>query len=77
MIFEVVGEIDQVETIAINFSIRERAGLKAKYGGKRWRKRKGVAYVQLIDGRVRFAEIHWYESHGIGRRRMKIKRFLD
>jgi hypothetical protein len=26
---------------------------------------------------LRRAEIHWYEAHGIGRVRHKIKRFLD
>ena len=23
------------------------------------------------------AEVHWYEAHAIGRKKMKIKRFLD
>ncbi len=40
-------------------------------------KRKGVAEVRLADGRVRLAEIHWYEASGIGRKEYKIKRFLD
>ncbi len=43
----------------------------------RWRKRKGVATVCLRSGRVRQAELHWYEAHGIGKRGLKIKRFLD
>ena len=43
----------------------------------RWRKRKGVATVRLRSGRVRRAELHWYEAHGIGKRGLKIKRFLD
>jgi hypothetical protein len=33
--------------------------------------------VSLSDGTIRFAEIHWYEAHGIGKVRMKIKRYLD
>ena len=42
-----------------------------------WRKLKGFATVRLSDGTVRPAEIHWYEASGIGRKRMKIKHFLD
>jgi len=30
-----------------------------------------------VDGAVFNAEIHWYEAHGIGRKELKIKRFLD
>jgi hypothetical protein len=77
MDFELVGELTNVETIAVNLSIRERESLKERYGGRRWRKLKGVALVRLISGRVRRAEVHWYEAHGIGRRKMKIKRLLD
>lgn len=77
MDFEVIGDISEIEIIAVNLSIRELASLKANYGGRRWRNLKGVALVQLINGNVREAELHWYESHGVGRRKMKIKRFLD
>jgi hypothetical protein len=38
---------------------------------------KGVAMVRLFSGRVRRAELHWYEAHGIGRRELKRKRYLD
>jgi hypothetical protein len=38
---------------------------------------KGTALVELRDGTTRRAEIHWYEAHGIERRKLKIKRFLD
>jgi hypothetical protein len=47
------------------------------YGKARWRKLKGIARVQLESGRIRLAEVHWYEAHGIGKRQMKIKRYLD
>jgi len=77
MDFEVVGDITKIETIAANLSIRELASLKEKYGGKRWRKLKGEALVRLPNDRIRSAELHWYEAHGIGKRKMKIKRFLD
>ena len=38
---------------------------------------KGIARVRLEDGKVRQAEVHWYEAHGIGRRDFKIKRYID
>jgi hypothetical protein len=43
--FEIIGEIEEIETIAIAGGIRDI--------------------------------LHWYEAHGIGRKKMKIKRFLD
>ncbi len=77
MDFEIVGEISDVETIAVNLSIRELGSLKAKYGGSRWRKKKGIARVRLNNENVRRAELHWYEAHGVGKKKMKIKCFLD
>jgi hypothetical protein len=77
MDFELIGELSDVETIAVNLSIREVADLKARYGGRRWRKLKGVGTVRLVSGNVRRAEIHWYEAHGVGKRKLKIKRLLD
>ena len=77
MDFELVSELTEIQTIAVNLSIRERESLKETYGGRRWRKLKGVALVRLIHGGVRKAELHWYEAHGIGRKEIKIKRFLD
>lgn len=77
MDFVVIGDITEVETIAVNLSIRELDRLQAKYGGRRWRKKKGIALVRLLNENVRKAEIHWYEAHGVGKRKMKIKRFLD
>jgi hypothetical protein len=38
-------------------------------------KLKGIARVEF-DGERRTAEVHWYESHRIGRVLMKVKRFL-
>ncbi|MBI4600710.1 MAG: hypothetical protein HY721_02005 [Planctomycetes bacterium] len=77
MYFELVSDLTDIEIIAVNLSIRQRGVLKARYGGGRWRKLKGVAFVRLASGRVRRAEVHWYEAHGVGRKRFKIKRFLD
>ena len=78
MDFELIGEITDVETIAVGAGIRDRARLRKQYGKGRWRKRKGVARVRLPDGRIRLAEIHWYEAHGIGKKEFKLKLpFLD
>ncbi len=75
--FEVIGEISQVETIALGMSVRDRFRLNRVYGRARWRKLKGVALVRLRSGRVRLAELHWYEAHGAGRFEIKRKRYLD
>jgi len=77
MWFRVVGPIRNVEAIAIGRSIRELRRLRKVYGGQRWRKLKGVANVELPDGNVVPAEVHWCEAHGVGRREMKIKRLLE
>ena len=77
MNFEIISEITDVETIAIGSSIHEVPQLQARFGRGRWRKKKGVAVVRLYNGMVRRAEVHWYEAHGIGTVRMKIKRFMD
>ncbi|MGH9945714.1 MAG: hypothetical protein ACRD6X_00765 [Pyrinomonadaceae bacterium] len=69
--------IENIVVIARRFSIRDLQRLRRDYGGKDWRKLKGVARVELFDGTVRNAEIHWYECHGIGKRELKIKRMLD
>ena len=39
-------------------------------------KLKGVSYVRFPNGKTHKAEIHWYEAHGVGRRKMKIKHIL-
>ena len=74
--FEVLDQITNVQTIAVGSSIRELPSLKARFGRGRWRKPKGVARISLSDGTIRLA-VHWYEAHGIGKVRMKIKRYLD
>lgn len=77
MHFEIVGKIQDVETIAVGGKIRDIMRLRRQYGHGRWRKLKGIADVRIADGSMRIAEVHWYEAHGIGRRKMKIKQFLD
>lgn len=78
MDFEFIGEITEVKTIATGTGVRDRARLRKWYGGAKWRKVKGVAQVRLPNGRIRMAEIHWYEAHGVGKREFKLKLpFLD
>jgi hypothetical protein len=78
MKFEIVSEITQIETIAVNRSIRVLPSLIKRYGRGRWRKKKGIATIKLKDGSFHLAEVHWYEAHGVGRRDFKIKfPFLD
>ncbi len=77
MYFDLIGEITHAETFATGSGIREIGRLRKLYGRGRWRKRKGISQVRLADGTVRSAEVHWYEATGIGRRELKIKRFLD
>ena len=73
---EVITEITDVETIAVGRSIREIDRLQRMYGSGRWRKKKGLATVRLPDDTTVFAEIHWYEAHGIGKKDFKVKRIL-
>jgi hypothetical protein len=75
--FEIISEIVGVEIIAVGGSIRDLPRLNKVHGEGRWRKLKGRASVRLPSGRVRLAELHWYEAHGIGKRDFKIKRYLD
>lgn len=75
--FEIIGQILRIETIASGHGIRDLAQLREHFGGGNWRKLKGFATVRLADGTIAEAEIHWYEAHGIGKRWMKIKRYLD
>ena len=76
MHFEIVGKIENVETIAAAGRIRDIMRLRRQFGPGRWRKLKGVARVRVAGRVTRKAEVHWYEAHGIGRKKMKIKRFL-
>ena len=77
MDFQILGDISDIETMARGRAIRELARLRRVYGQGNWRKRKGVARIRLARGHVRLAELHWYEAHGIGKREMKRKRYLD
>ena len=74
MYFEIIGEIEEIETIAVGGKIRDIMRLRKQYGIGRWRKLKGTAMVRLLNGKVHKAEVHWYEAQNIGRKKMKIKK---
>ena len=77
MIFDILGELTDVETFATGSGIREIVRLRRLYGRGRWRKREGIARVRLHDGSVHLAELHWYEATGIGRKEFKIKHLIE
>ena len=77
MTFDVIGRIERVETIAAGPSVKVLSLLRKTYGRGRWRKLKGVATVRLPNGNLRRVELHWYEAHGIGKRDLKIKKYID
>ncbi len=77
MKFELVGSITNPAVIAAGPGIRVRSRLRKIYGRGLWRKMKGTATVRLPNGALRTVELHWYEAHGIGKRELKIKRYLD
>ena len=75
--FELIGDIKDVQIIASGARIREIMRLRRQFGSGRWRKLKGVATVRLANGRICQAEVHWYEAHGLGKKKIKIKRILE
>jgi hypothetical protein len=75
--FEIIGPITNIQAIAVGRRIRQLGRLRKLYGRGRWRKMKGEAKIRLRSGVVRRAEVHWYEAHGVGKRNMKFKRYLD
>ena len=75
--FEIIGQIRGTETIATGHGVRDRVYLEERFGHGNGRKMKGYATVRLEDGTITEAEVHWYEAHGIGKRWMKIKRYID
>jgi len=62
MNFEIIGEISEIEIIAVGRKIRDLARLNRRYGAGRWRKLKGVAQVRL-----RSVEYVWQNCIGMRR----------
>lgn len=52
MHFEIIGSIKNIETIAVGRRIREIQRLHEQYGIGRWRKLKGIAYINLANGNI-------------------------
>ena len=76
MHFKIKGEIREIEIITAGHGIKNLNRLNKVYGKANWRKLKGICNVELEDGAVLKAEVHWYEGHGIGKKEIKIKRYL-
>lgn len=77
MHFTLAGPLYNVATIASGNSVRVLPRLRKKYGGGKWRKVKGIGKIRLQNGSIREAELHWYEAHGIGKKELKFKRYVD
>lgn len=77
MNFDIIGQIEEIETITRGSGIRNLHRLQKTYGAGSWRKMKGIARIRLFNGRLRLAELHWYEAHGIGKKELKRKRYLE
>ena len=73
---KIVSEIRDIETVALGQGVHIRRYLERIYGRGRWRKMKGIANIELADGTICEAEVHWIEAHGIGRKDFKIKRII-
>jgi hypothetical protein len=77
MRFEIIDEITGIEIIAVGSQIRDIVLLRKQYGDARWRKLKGLTTIRYANGEIYRAEIHWYEAHGIGKKKIKVKRFWN
>ena len=77
MNFDIIEDITEIEMIAKGSRIREFDRLKKFYGFGSWKKMKGVARIRLLSGKVKLAELHWYEAHGIGKKEIKRKKYLE
>jgi len=64
----------ETEKQSVSHAIRVYSRLVRDFGRGNWRKMKGFGTVRPPSGSVREVELHWYEAHGIGKRKMKIKR---
>ncbi|MCL5421597.1 MAG: hypothetical protein M1461_03885 [Nitrospirae bacterium] len=69
MHFKIKGAIREIETIATGHGIKDLNRLIKIYGKANWRKLKGICHVELEDGAVLEAEVHWYEGHAWGKKK--------
>jgi len=75
--FRLLSALSAIELIAEGRHVKIREFLGRQYGGRNWRKMKGIARVEKDDGWIGMAEIHWFEAHGVGKVQWKIKRQLE
>ncbi len=73
---KIAGAIANIQTIAEGHGIRELSILRQTHGDGNWKKKKGVAMVEMDTGHVAKTEVHWYEAHGIGKVKLKVKKWL-
>jgi hypothetical protein len=76
MHFKILGKIENIEVISKGRGICYLKRIKKMYGKGNWRKLKGIATIKLRNGKIKVAELHWYEAHGIGKKEIKRKRYL-
>ena len=72
--FRLLGRLREIEVIARGRGVGLKMFLQNTYGGRNWRKMKGIARIEDDHGGIGDAEIHWFEAHGVGRVRWKVKR---
>jgi len=77
MKFEILGEIKEIEMIASGKGVKIRRHLECTYGKGHWRKMKGIATVQLENGMIVEAEIHWFEAMVLVGKILKSKGFSN
>jgi hypothetical protein len=76
MPFEIVGDITQVETIATGRRIRTSLGCAGSMVEGDGGSSKGLPWSACGVGPYARGA-HWYEAHGIGRKEIKRKRYVD
>ena len=63
-LFEVISKIEDIEIIAVGSRIRDLEWLQKTYGSGRWRKLKGIAWIEWLTpekrGKVERAEKIWF-----------------
>jgi hypothetical protein len=77
MKFIVISEITHIQLIAKGTGVDIRHYLNRTYAAGRrvhWRKLKGRATVEYVNGEIWEVELHWFEASGIGRKDEKDKR---
>ena len=76
-IIRLLGPLRDVQAIAAGPVVQIAPHLRQTYGGARWRKMKRIVRIEVSDGWIGDAEVHWFEAHGVGRVMMKVKRRLE